>query len=87
MKRKKYNDDFKKTVVDLYHSGSKVKDLSSEYGISEVTIYKWIKENTPVGTEPDAMIPKEVTEMQKEMLRIKQENEILKKAMTIFAKK
>ncbi|MBA4535550.1 transposase, partial [Brevibacillus halotolerans] len=41
---KRYNEDFKRTVVDLYHSGYSVKELSSEYGISEVTIYKWIKE-------------------------------------------
>jgi len=28
---KKYNDEFKKTIVDLYHAGNSVKDLSSEY--------------------------------------------------------
>ena len=37
---KKYNEDFKRTVVDLYHSGTSVKELSNEYGVSEVTIYK-----------------------------------------------
>lgn len=26
---KKFNVDFKKTVVDLYHSGNSAKDLSS----------------------------------------------------------
>jgi len=26
---KKYNDDFKKTIVDLYHSGSPVKELAN----------------------------------------------------------
>jgi len=44
----RYNDDFRKMIVDLYHSGQKVKDLSSEYGVSEVTIYSWIKKYTPV---------------------------------------
>ncbi|PFV93149.1 hypothetical protein COL08_23470 [Priestia megaterium] len=34
-----YNNEFKKTMVDLYHAGNSVKDLSSEYGVSEVTIY------------------------------------------------
>ncbi|EGL84196.1 transposase IS3/IS911 family protein [Caldalkalibacillus thermarum TA2.A1] len=33
MNRKK-NDDFKKMIVDLYHSGASVKDLSGEYGVS-----------------------------------------------------
>ncbi|MBK0010722.1 hypothetical protein [Priestia megaterium] len=28
---KKDNAEFKKTIVDLYHAGNSVKDLSSEY--------------------------------------------------------
>ncbi|MFU7592311.1 hypothetical protein ACMX9J_25555 [Priestia sp. RMT2NF4] len=36
----KYNDDFKKTTADLYHEGNSLKYLSSEYGVSKVTIYK-----------------------------------------------
>jgi transposase len=35
MEQKKYNEEFKKTVVELYHSGNPVKELSSEYGVSE----------------------------------------------------
>ncbi|WP_094702868.1 transposase [Brevibacillus laterosporus] len=84
---KKYNEDFKRTIVELNHSGQKVKRLSSEYGVSEVTIYKWVKEFTPFGEGEQAITPKEVVAIQKEMLRLKQENEILKKAMSIFAKK
>lgn len=85
-KRKRYNDDFKMTMVDLYHSGSSVKDLSSEYGVSEVTIYKWIKDFTPVeGADGNELTPKEADAIQKENLRLKQEHEILKKAMAIFA--
>lgn len=87
-KRKQYNHDFKIMIVDLYHSGSSVKDLSSEYGVSEVTIYKWIKDFTPVeGADGKDITPKEVDAIQKENLRLKQELEILKKAMAIFARK
>ncbi|MFH0068786.1 hypothetical protein [Peribacillus sp. NPDC056705] len=32
---KKYNNEFKKTIVDLYHSGDSVKELYGEYGVSE----------------------------------------------------
>ncbi|WP_181023619.1 hypothetical protein [Brevibacillus laterosporus] len=46
-----------------------------------------MKEFTPFGEGEKAITPKEVAAMQKEMLRLKQENEILKKAMAIFAKK
>ena len=86
MTQKKYNREFKQTVVELYRSGTSVNQLSSEYGVSEVTIYKWIKLHSPIeGT--NELTAAEVAAIQKENLRLKQEVDILKKAMTIFAQK
>ena len=48
MSRKRYNQEFKQTVVELYRSGTPVSQLSNEYGVSEVTIYKWIKQLSPI---------------------------------------
>ena len=85
---KKFNEDFKKMVVDLYRSGSLVKHLSSEYGVSEVTIYKWIKRYSPMELEDGTSItPDDFNELQKQIRRLQEENEILKKAMAIFARK
>lgn len=44
----RYTDEFKKQLVDLYQAGSSVRYLSRVYGVSNVTIYKWIKEFSPV---------------------------------------
>jgi len=86
--RKQFNDDFRKMVVELYHSGQAVRDLSSEYGVSEVTIYAWIKKFTPMDLEDGSSVtPDDYAKLQKQMLRLQEENEILKKAMAIFAKK
>ncbi len=75
-------------VIDLYHSGQSVRDLSSEYGVSEVTIYKWIKKLNPVELNDGTTVtPEDFAKLQKQMLKLQQENEILKKAMSIFAKK
>ncbi len=88
MANKKFNEEFKKMVVELYHSGRSVKELSSEYGVSEVPIYKWIKKYSPITTiDEEEMTLEDLKRMQKEMLRLKEENEILKKAMAIFEKK
>jgi len=85
---KRYNDDFRKMVVDLYLSGQSVRELSGEYGVSEVTIYAWIKKFSPVKLEDGSSVtPDDYAKMQKETLKLQQENEILKKAMAIFAKK
>lgn len=43
MTNKKFNEKFKKIVVELNRSGQLVKELSSDYGVSEVKVYKWIE--------------------------------------------
>jgi transposase len=82
----KYGKEFKEMVVELYKSGQSVRALSSEYGISEVTVYKWIKALSPIQGLDEKLTPADVKDLRKELFRLKQENEILKKAMTIFAK-
>jgi len=43
---------------------------------------------TPMNqVDSNSMTPKELAEMKKEMARMREENEILKKAMAILAKK
>ncbi|MFC0472215.1 IS3 family transposase [Halalkalibacter kiskunsagensis] len=77
---KNFNDDFKKMVVDLYHTGSSVKDLSNEYGVSEVTIYKWIKKLSPMELEDGtSATPDDFAKLQKQLLRLQEENDNLKK--------
>src|SRR5699024_427440 len=85
---KRYSDDFRKMVVDLYNSGQSVRDLSREYVVSDVTIYAWIKKLSPMELEDGSSVTQEdYAELKKQILKLKQENEILKKATAIFAKK
>ena len=60
-------------VVELYRSGRPVKELSSEYGVSDVTIYKWIEDSILPLKE---VTPNDLKQIQKEMLRLKEENKI-----------
>lgn len=84
----KYTDEFKNTIVELYNSGKSLAELSSEYGISKSTINGWIKNSRPVVIdEGEVVTMKEYKALKQEVARIKEENEILKKAMAIFAKK
>ncbi len=42
-KSTRYTDEFKQQIVDLYNYKTKtVRDLSSEYGVSTITIYEWM---------------------------------------------
>ena len=50
--------------------------------------YLKIKKFSSIGLEDGSSItPDDYTELQKQMLKLQQENDILKKAMAIFAKK
>lgn len=39
----------------IYNVGNSIKDLSSEYDVSEVTIYKWVKTFTPTSSEEGSL--------------------------------
>ncbi len=86
--QKKYTEEFKNTIVELYNAGKSLADLSSEYALSKSTISGWIKKNKPITVDKDTTITSaEYQAMLKKMARLEEENEILKKAMGIFARK
>lgn len=92
---KRYTDDFKKMIIEIYNSGKPVLEIYSEYGITSATLYNWLKnppssEVKPIikaDSEPKAANKdKELARLQKRIARIEEENEILKKAIAMFAK-
>ena len=85
-KGKRYTQEYKNIIVDLYKSGMTIPEISSEYGIARSTIAGWVKDKREnKDNENESITLKEVMELKKEMAKIKEENEILKKAMAIFA--
>lgn len=80
---KRFNEEFKQTIVDLYKSGKGPTELAREYGISVAAIYQWTEQRKPIITsEGENISQKELNELRKENARLKEENEILKKAKT-----
>mgnify|MGYP004680293613 FL=1 len=83
-----FEEDFKKTIVDLYLSKKPVSEITSEYGISSSVLYKWVKLYSPIKTEDGTVTTnKELQKLKKELSKVKEENEILKKAIAIFTQK
>ena len=83
---KRYDQEYKNMIVELFKSGMSLAELSSEYGIAKSTINGWVKDVKEIKIdENEVMTLKEVKALRKEMARIKEENEIFKKAMAIFA--
>lgn len=87
MSKGKYTKEFKSTIVDLYNSGKSLAELNSEYGVAKSTIRSWVEKSKPIKTDGSTTITKEdLQKILKENAKIKEENEILKKAITIFTK-
>lgn len=87
-KNKHYPEEFKKQIVELYENGKSVIDLAREYGLVEQTIYKWIHRYEPFAKneQGEAVTQADVKAIQRGMVELEMENEILKKATAIFAK-
>lgn len=81
----RYEENFKRMIVELNQTGRSVRGLAKEYSISEATIYKW--KNLYVPNQSTGLTGKEAAELRKENARLKEELEILKKAAAIFSRK
>ena len=85
---KSYDENYKKTIVNLYESGKRKSDLTRGYGISYTNINNWIKKYGTIKTSTGEVTTNdEIIKLKKKNLELEQEVEILKKAVAIFSKK
>ena len=85
---KVYDEEFKKTIVNLCESGKKKSDLTREYGISYTNISDWINKYGTITTSTGEVTNNdEILKLKKKLHEVELENEILKKAVAIFSKK
>lgn len=83
--RNVYDADFKRQVVDVWHSGAytTVVECAKSYNINENTLHTWLHESrkNPAIIEAN----NEMINLKKELAKTKMELEILKKAAIYFA--
>ena len=82
---KKYDEEFKKSLVTLFQNGKTRTQLSKEYGISQSALAKWIKQYSTVEVDDGQVLTaKQIKELQKRNAQLEEENLILKKAIAIL---
>lgn len=85
MTTKRYDEDFKKSILSLHENGRSFNSLSREYGVSVSTIAKWSRMYATVSTEEgEVFTAKQIKALQKRNALLEEENLILKKALAIF---
>ena len=86
--RKHYAEEFKHEAVRLAKERGNISAAARDLGVSGNTLQTWKKqlERTPQNAFPGNGNPrdKETAQLQREFRRLKEENEILKKAVGIF---
>lgn len=89
---KTYDKDFKINTVNLYkNSDRSIKVIAQEMGIATSTLAKWIRAYSDQGEKsfsgkgnPKAC-EEELRALRKELMHVRQERDILKKALAIFS--
>ena len=83
----KHDEEFWKKIIQLAKDGNRISMLAKQYNFSNVSYYYWKnKLSDPTDNENDELSDSDIKELRKENLRLKQENEILKKAISIIGK-
>jgi transposase len=86
--QKTYTEEFKREAVRLAQERGNIAQTARDLGVSDTSILYWKKqlEETPQRPFPGQGNPRdaEMAQLQRENARLKEENEILKKAVGIF---
>lgn len=82
---RKYDEEFKKSLVTLYKNGKTQRQLYKEYDVSDSALRKWIKQYSEIQVDNgEILTAKQVKDLQKRNAKLEEENLILKKAIAIF---
>jgi transposase len=86
--RKSYTAEFKREAVRLAKERGNIAAAARDLGVSDTSLENWKRE---LEQKPETAFPgngnphdKEAAQLQRENARLKEENEILKKAVGIF---
>ena len=77
---KRYDEEFKQSLVNLYQTGKTQTELCKDYEVSHTALARWIKQYSQVKLDDDTvMTAKQIKELQKRNAQLEEENLILKK--------
>ncbi len=63
---KRYDEEFKQSLVNLYQTGKTQSELCKDYGVSASALAKWIKQYSQVKLEDNSVLTaKQIQELQK----------------------
>ena len=89
MGSQRYTDEFKiEAVKQITESGHSVPDVAQRLGVTTNSLYKWVKQygESPARVAANRDEKAENQRLKRELKRVTEERDILKKAAAYFAK-
>ena len=88
---RRFTDEFKRQIVDLYNAGKPPSEIEREYDLGHSTLRRWIKSINATGSPraADNRTPERnrIIELERENKRLRMEVDVLKQAALISARK
>lgn len=89
--RREFTEEFKTQMVKLYNSGKTKAEIVKEYDLTRSAFESWIKKYNNTGSfkacDNRTEEEKEIIRLKKENQQLKMENDILKQAALIMGRK
>ena len=85
-KRRQYDAEFKADLLRMHEQGRSVSSLSESFGINENLIYRWKSAVKVSSKQENSSLAEENKQLRSELVEMRQERDILKKALAIFSR-
>jgi len=86
MSKSNFSEEFKRdAVLQIADRGYPVAEVSQRLGVSQQSLYEWKKKFAPSTAKGNGGA-EEIRRLKKELVRVTEERDILKKAAAYFAK-
>jgi len=89
-KKRKYTPEYRAEAVRLVGIGDRsVSEVARDLGISMQTLWQWVEQAKVEDARPEELTTterEELKQLRREVARLREEREILKKATAFFAK-
>ena len=89
MGQQRFTDEFRREAVrQVIEKGHAVKDVAERLGVSSWSLYEWLRKARAEGGAGVRLVNKdeEIRRLRRELKRVTEERDILRKAAAYFAK-
>lgn len=90
-KRREYSEEFRKQMVELHNNGKPRADILREYELTGSVFDKWVRRINATGSTHDkdnrSAEEAELIRLRKQVKQLEMENDVLKQAALLFAKR